>query len=239
MIPNQYFGVSFAQVSLFPISCVQIEGLLLSATNNLYLQVFDSCVTPANNAVPIYQLPLNANAQFQETMQVSNLNLGDGLYVGISSTAGTYTPSVATMNIILWTDYPPTSANVVGVYTVGVDGLIVYADPNPTKRLYKLVTLSISATQANPNYLLLFGYSNPMNGAVPIAAFEVTSSLVVSHLSFGVAGGLAPIQQGKPYLNTALTDYTLHTGCYLFGSSTGSFLTQTVDSRWLIYAITN
>jgi hypothetical protein len=113
MIPNTLFGVANVQVSQLPIICKQIEGYFKGGAN-AYLQVFDSCTAPGMGAVPIWQMPLNATAQFQQTMQVDELVLSEGLFVGISSTDGTWTASASTMNVTVWTNDPVIATNIVG-----------------------------------------------------------------------------------------------------------------------------
>jgi hypothetical protein len=242
MIPNKSFAVANVQVSQLPIICKQIEGYFQGGAG-AYLQVFDLCTTPSAGAVPKWQMPLNATAQFQQTMQVDELVLGEGLFVGVSSTDGTWTASASTMNVTVWTNDPVVSTNVVGSRLTNTDSLAVFTDPNAGKRLYRIITANsgqifiTNAAGVTGTMLMLFAYANPLTGAIPLQQFFIPSSGLAVSLSFNA--GISMQQEGKAVLGTAPSDYALHTGCYLYGSSTANTLTATASTQWAILAITN
>ena len=155
MIPNTSFAVANVQVSRLPIICKQIEGYFNGGAG-AYLQVFDSCTTPAAGAVPKWQMPLNATAQFQETLQVDELVLSEGLFVGVSSTDGTWTASASTMDVTVWTNDPVVAVTLVGDKTTGVNTLYAWTN-NPTK---KLLGVLINNNIGNTAYLYISGFAN-------------------------------------------------------------------------------
>lgn len=207
MIPNTSFAVANVQVSQLPIICKQIEGYFQGGAN-AYLQVHDSCIAPATGAVPKWQMPLNATAQFQQTMQVDELVLSEGLFVGVSSTDGTWTASASTMNVTVWTNDPVVATNVVGDKTttyapnrlqIWAQGLAGAAE----KRLYcLLITEKLGTTQyvyASPADVFSGGASVietdpsayylgvlPANGSLRLY-FASSAGLAVTYNNLGVA----------------------------------------------------
>ncbi len=140
MIPNTSFAVSNVQVSQLPIQCSQIEGYYKGAALG-WLQVHDSCIAPGAGAVPLWEMPVNPSAQFQETLQVARLNLTEGLFVGVSSTEGTWTASASTMDVTVWTDMIPLSTNAVGDKTSQVTQRTIWASgaSAAAKRMFQLI----------------------------------------------------------------------------------------------------
>lgn len=150
MIPNTSYNVASVQVSALPIRLTQIEGYFKGGAG-AWLQVHDSCVAPAAGAVPIYEMPLNATSQFQETLQVCSLAFMEGVFVGVSSTEGTYTASASTMDITVFTDMKVLSTNAVGDKTTTVNTLQVWSVATgaaSAKKLYQLIiTEKLGLTQ--------------------------------------------------------------------------------------------
>jgi len=138
MIPTTKFAVSSVQVSQLPIGCDQIEGIYNGASA-AWLQVHDACIAPQTGDVPLYELPLSAATQFQETLQVARLELTEGLFVGVSSTEGTYTASASVMDITVWTDIIPLVANHVGSKVNTVASVTAWNGNVTTKKLYGLI----------------------------------------------------------------------------------------------------
>jgi hypothetical protein len=161
MIPNKSFGVANVQVSQLPIICKQIEGYFNGATG-AYLQVHDSCTAPGTGVVPIWQMPLNATAQFQQTMQVDELVLREGLFVGVSSTDGTWTASASTMNVVVWTNDPVVAVNLVGnkttVYTPNI--LQVWSQYNGAVAAKRLLGLILNEKVGITQYVYLSPLDN-------------------------------------------------------------------------------
>lgn len=189
MIPNTSFAVSNVQVSQLPIQCSQIEGYYKGAALG-WLQVHDSCIAPGAGAVPLWEMPVNPSAQFQETLQVARLNLTEGLFVGVSSTEGTWTASASTMDVTVWTDMIPLSTNAVGdritsVYTQQIWSQATGAASN--KKLYQLIVTEQGGVNS---FICIYAEDNPSNltpglclAQIPLAAYTTVK------LCFGTGQG--------------------------------------------------
>ena len=229
MIPNQSFNVATAQVSTLPIQLCQIEGYFRGAANS-WLQVFDSCTTPAAAAVPVYQLPINATSQFAETLQIGKYSLGEGLFVGISTTEGTWTASAEKMDVVVWTDVPPVSTTILGNKTSVVNNLPVWTEATGAAcNSFLYGTIITNATGATL-YALIYADVTPFDYGVYQSIITVPDGKTVK--SYFGDQGLVPFSQELPA--------TMHLGCKIFLSSTvpttGGALTA-VNGK--ILAITN
>lgn len=178
------------QVSSLPIFCKQIEGLYKGAAA-AWLQVHDSCITPAAGAVPIYELPLNPATQFQETLQVDGLSLQEGLFVGVSSTEGTFTASASTMDVNVWTDVTPIATNIIGDKTTLVGNRQAWAQTVANKRLY-----SVILTELNGTICYIYGTAlsavNNFYTANP-GLLWILKPNQTKKLYFGANGGISPL----------------------------------------------
>ena len=218
MIPNTSYNVASVQISALPIKVTQIEGYFRGGTA-AWLQVFDSCITPAANAIPIYQLPLNSTSQFAETLQISHIAFYEGVFVGVSSTEGTYTASASTMDITVFTDIQPLSTNVVGDKSTTVTTLSVWTEATgaaSTKKLYQLIVKELSGVAS---FILIYADDTPsnVNPGLVIAQYPIAANATVK-LLFG--NGLRPFDQ---YLPTTLTPTTTRQGCTVkTGYTTGA-----------------
>ena len=151
------------------------------------------------------------------------------VYVAISSTDNVYTTVAASMQVTIEveeTNLEVANQTVTGDTTTGVDHLVVFADPNPSKMLVQITAANSAATPSVPMYLMLFAYASPATGATPIMQwqFKGTASLT---FNFG---------RGKALMQYTNSPYTLHTGCYLYGSSTTGTFTATSATAWNIKA---
>lgn len=187
MIPTTKFAVSSVQVSQLPIGCDQIEGIYNGASA-AWLQVHDACIAPQTGAVPLYELPLSAATQFQETLQVARLELTEGLFVGVSSTEGTYTASASVMDITVWTDVAPLATNVVGDKTTNTYILSVWANSHPEKRLYGVIVRNTSGAA-------IYVYANAIGSNLytpePGLMFSVAAG-ATKKFYFGANKGICP-----------------------------------------------
>jgi len=98
-------------------------------------------------------------------------------------------------------------------------------------------TWTNSSTVSPVYFVMGFAYSGAAAGAVPMFAIPVIAqSTVIRYFN----NSNIMQQQGKPVVPSTAgyyaTDYTLHTGCYLKGSSTGTKLTATSSSGWYMKA---
>ena len=229
MIPNSSYNVANVQVSALPIGVTQIEGYFKGGTN-AWLQVFDSCVAPVVGAIPTYQLLLNSTAQFQETLQISQTHFYEGVFVGVSSTEGTYTASASTMDIVVWTDVAVISTNIVGDKTTTVSNLIVWNE----------------ATGAASNKLLYSLIVNELNGVVTYLYLTSTDSLYNNPPGFFAT--LQPNSTNKFYFGQGfgpisnVLPSTLKQGCHVLCSIHPGIPLGTapaLDNGVSILAITN
>lgn len=240
MIPNQSFNVSSVQVSTLPIDLVQIEGYYRSSTANVWLQLHNSCIAPAAGAVPVWQSsgPLNGTAPFFEDFKTNRLGAcTEGVFVGLSTTNGTYTAdSTDKVDINVFTGVQVQAITVTGDKTTGVDSLAVYTDPNASKRLRAFIVSNSDATAIAPVYLQLFAHV-PTANEVPLQEWTISGTSLVSYYT-GTEGEIV-MGQGTPLLAAGVVttaNYSLHTGCYLYGSSTAGYLTATTATHWTMLA---
>jgi hypothetical protein len=99
-------------------------------------------------------------------------------------------------------------------------------------------TWSNSSVLSPVFFIQLFPYATPSTsstpgaGAVPIAQWGVAAQTSIT-VRFG--SGYPIYGQGKPTLTTT-ADYTLHTGCYLYGSRFSQTYFTTAGTLWNIKA---
>jgi hypothetical protein len=216
MIPNTSFAVSSVQVSQLPIQCNQIEGYFKGGALQ-WLQVHNSCIAPATGAVPLWEMPVNPSAQFQQTLQVDQMNLTEGLFVGLSSTEGTYTASASTMDLTVWTDVAVLTTNAVGDKTTtqaANTAFQVWSSPNISKKLYQLI---ITDTSGAMNIVQAYG-----DAAATIAAPYFTLITANATLKQRFGGGWNFLT-----LTLAAGGNTINTGCFLVPSGTCTILAIT------------
>lgn len=241
MIANTYFNVLNQQVSQLPIQVDQVEGYFKGAANQ-WLQLHDSCVTPATGAVPIWEVLLSATAQFFENLQVAHLNLTEGVFIGVSTTEGTWTAATGanTMDITVWTDTNVIATNIVGDKTTQQSSLQVWTEATGAggqKKLYRLIVQNQNASPSTV-YALTYAQIPPSDYGNYQSIATVGSNAGGNFFqteSFG--DGLTPqsvtLVQG--------TGATLHLGCKVFISdsipTTGGSLT--LNANTTILAVTN
>lgn len=184
MIPNTSFNVASVQLSRLPINLCQIEGYFRASTTAAWLQVHDSAITPAPYAVPAYELELNGTSPFAETLQVSNLHLREGCFVGVSSVEGTWTASPDTVDITIWTDTNVISASVVGDKSTTANTLQVWAQAANANNhlLYGLVITELLG--ATP---WVFVFADDATIGVPLLGVQLKANSA-NYFYFGLAG---------------------------------------------------
>jgi hypothetical protein len=237
MIPTTKFAVSSVQVSQLPIGCDQIEGIYNGAAA-AWLQVHDACIAPQTGDVPLYELPLSAATQFQETLQVARLELTEGLFVGVSSTEGTYTASASVMDITVWTDIKPLATNAVGDKTSNVSSLQVWSEATGTTSGKKLYQLIVSFNNFGPYMVAVYADDTPSNNDPAVQQAVMGSTLAGSsnRLQTGVfykfqfGPGLRPLDQ-------SLINQVIRQGCTVQLQNNLANTTANVDGT--ILAITN
>lgn len=176
MYPTTKFNVASVQVSLLPISVLKIEGYFKGSTADRWLQVFDSCTTPAASAVPLREWPAAMTTEFYKEFKNGEMRLGEGLFVGLSTTEGTWTASEDTMDITVETDKQPhdTTVVIVGDKTTNVTGLEVWAQGATTAKTNLLHGLLV--TEVNAVACVLLIYADDAKTGVPLVVRPVTAS---------------------------------------------------------------
>lgn len=213
MIPNTYYGVSSQQVSQLPIQISQIEGYFSGAAP-AWLQLFDSCIAPGAGAVPLWEMPLNATAQFQETLQVARLNLCEGIFIGVSSTEGTYTASASLMDITVWTDVTVLATNVVGDKTTAVAIKQVWSRLTTNKKLQGLIITELSGLTVYV-YISAANATDSLEGS--IGYLFTLAPNATRRVYFGLNNGLQPLFND---VNNVLGNgVVLYTGCTIMLSN--------------------
>lgn len=233
-----------------PVNIMDIEGEVNSTTGLVYyIQLLNNNTPASGITVPMYsRLAVTATAvsgnngfsfvyrpEGLDTARLTNPNGGtfatagennSPVYVAISSTDNVYTSVAASTQVAVNFDAPGLeniNQTVTGDLTTGVDYLVVYADPNPANRLTK-----VQAKHPIPaRFLMGFGYANPALGAEPLFVLSLPNANQLYTFDFGL-GGLMTMQGDSTYI--------IHTGCYLYGSSTATSFTATTGNHWNIKA---
>ena len=235
----------FLQLSTGPVLIYGIEGESTSAGAALYIQLHS--VSPVSTTtVPLYsRLCVQAAATagqngfsftypgssaldtsampFPEGATTGGSNT-TGVWVAISSTDNVYTSVAASTQVQVmveetYLELP--NLVITGDSTTAVDSLAVYTDPNDAKLLVQFQAKNNLGADA---YIMLFAAA-AVNGATPIQQWKVANGATVTQ-RFG--SGQSVYSQD--------TAFALHTGCYLYGSSTTQTLTKTVGTNWNLKA---
>lgn len=109
MNSNNFYSVASAQVSYLPVGLLKVEGAFLGTTADRYLQVHNSCNTPAAGAVPLKQWPIAQNSPFYFELKRGELRCSEGCFIAVSTSSGTYTASADTMDVNVETIDPVVS----------------------------------------------------------------------------------------------------------------------------------
>lgn len=150
MIPNTYFGQSKKLVTSLGAVVKQIEGLAGVGAGG-YLQLHNSSITPAAGAVPVWEIPISTSTQFFGGFQQDGITCGEGVFVGLSSTSGTYTALVSNIaELTVWLDMPVIATNVVDSgaalpFTVWANDATPESATN-SKRMFKFTAVNNSGT---------------------------------------------------------------------------------------------
>jgi hypothetical protein len=94
-------------------------------------------------------------------------------------------------------------------------------------------TWSNGSTLKAALYLMLFAAAPGANGQVPLQQWTISDN---GFHTFRFNPGLVIQSVGNSLSNLPPTNFTYHTGCYFYGSSTTQFLTATVATAWTMKA---
>jgi hypothetical protein len=239
-----------------------IEGEVSSTTGNAYyIQLLNTNAPSSGVTIPIYsRLAVSANEPTQNngfsfiyrprgldtsimTQPPGGTVTTDGsitsnIYIAISSTDNVYTSVAASTQVTVdiedtYLEIP--TQTITGDLVTPRDALTVWADPGASHKIIQLQYQSGQATTNTPNYIQIFA-SSPVVNQIPLQEITVTDQNVDT-IRFG--SGFSVQGQGAPTLVAGLVTipiYTLHTGCYIAGSTTPGYLTATTGGEWFFKA---
>jgi len=221
MKPSSYFAVTTQQVATHPVGVLKLEATLnAAATAGLFLQLHDSNAAAAASAVPLKSWPA-AECGYKE-FKMGELQLANGLFVALSTTAATYTAAgggsdkLDILAIELTDPEAPSGVTVAGDKTSAVTGLQVWAESAGPNRLLN-VEVGILLLAAD-SFLQIFGQDSPAEGATPILSLPIKSGepFAPKKFTFG--------EMGREIYSYSSTN-VLQDGCTLKVSSTAKTLT--------------
>lgn len=225
MKPLPYFAVASQQVTTHRAALLKLEATLNSgASASLFLQVHDSNTAPSAGAVPVKSWPA-AECGFKE-FELGELRVNAGLFIGLSTTAATYTAAVGgsdkldILNVELVDAEVPSGTSNAGDLTTNRQSLQVWAEAAGPKRLLRV---EVDNTGGAAHYLMLFAKDAPANGDKPIDQFTIPANANLTGASafgFGVNGRdvYSVDSNGE------------HKGCTLVLSDTAGTLTTSSDN---------
>lgn len=212
----------------------RISGYCNGVANTQYfLQLFNAAAPPANASVPLYEQQVLGGDGFAfqtlglDTSKLSNGTLipANGLILCLSSTEGVLTLGTGsvTMNVEVELDATqdifPLNQVSAGDTVTNVGSLAVVADPSTNR----LVSFNVQNNNGATQYLQLFGKA-PVAGATPVQEWTVNATKVLKQF---MGGGYAVLDGDA--------NYVIHTGIYLYVSSTAGTYTAVVNG-WTIQA---
>lgn len=191
MTPLKAFAVSGNLFTTHPVRVMKLEVTMNSgAAAGDYVQIHDSNVVPADNAVPVKSWP--ATETGYKEFEHGELVITSGLYVCVSSTAGTKTLSADTMDICqVELTYPefPTGTSYAGGVATPAAAIQVWLNAAGPKRI---ISIELDASnQASPTWLMVFATDGVNVGDTPVATFPIKAGAVMlgaAALKFGNDG---------------------------------------------------
>jgi hypothetical protein len=234
-------GATLLLVATGPVAVYSVEGYCGgSSGGQMYIQLLGTASPVSGTTIPLYSRQVNTAEGFsfvydQNPLATANMNNGGSaatfgsnnlpVYAAISSTDGVWTSTATSTDCIIVIELPkidPLNETVVGP-SATVDTLTVFSDPNAALRITRFSVTNNSGATA---YIMLFGLASPAAGASPVQQWTVANGSTLTE-SFGNEGYMP--QQGD-------VNYVIHTGCYLYGSSTTQTLTATTGGQWTMTA---
>jgi hypothetical protein len=210
MVQTQYFAIANQQVSLMRVGVLKLEGYFNGGAT-AYLQIFDSCTAPAAGAVPVRQEVIFGTAPFYFEFKNGEMRTTEGLFIGVSSTDGTWTASASTMDLAVETDGPLFVGHIVGDKTTARNTLQVWSQtPDATAVTKLLHGLIIKELLGAARYIMIFADDAKVTN--PLLIYPIAASST-NYLFFD---GVLPVSLGAAAPNSAgvfvLNGVTYH-GC--------------------------
>lgn len=214
-----------------------IKGYCNGTANTQYfLQFFRQSTVPTDTSVPLLSLQVlgvdgfifNDKPTGWDSQQLrSSVGLttnNNGLIVCLSTTEATLTLATGgvTMDIAVEVDtgeLPILGQTSVGDTTTAVASLLVAADPSQNK----IMSFNVTNNTGGVAYLMLFGLV-PSTGMTPVQQWKFTSG---QNLKMPFGSGF--------FILDGDSNYAIHTGIYLYGSSTTQIFTASA-ANWTMQA---
>lgn len=226
MIPLPFFNVASQLVVKHGGAINKLEcSLNPSATEGLFLLLFDSSVAVEDGVVPIKAWP--AAECGYKTFEIEELGFGQGLYVALSTTAATLTQAaggndkMAILNIELYGPDLPSGTTIAGDEDQSnpVTSLLAWAFVAGPKKLMQIVANDIGNNLAADRYLQIWPINSPSEGAANPVFQAVVKKGQRNEYNFGV-DGIDPTQTRANIVCTA---------CNIVISETSGSLTEDSD----------
>jgi hypothetical protein len=225
MKPLPYFAVASQQVAKHAVMVLKLEATYTNATTGLFLQIHDGNSTPAAGAVPKKSWPVE-ECGYKE-FKVGELDLFLGCFVGLSSTAATYTASAVTLDVLQIELSDPERlaglTTLVGDLTTPVTGLQVWTEAAGVTRK-ALVALEVDGTNLTGvpgQFIQVFATDTVNTGDAPLVSIPIATGQVLT-----LTNGLHFGDQGREVFSIdSASPFTKRLGCTVKISSTGSTYT--------------
>lgn len=218
--PFKAFGVSLVQASSSPCGLLSIDGFY-NGPGGEFLQLHNSPSTPAAGSVPVKSFYLALPGTLPSIFAaLATLDYSMGLFIGISSTSGTYTASASVMDIFgdITNVEPVPNYSESGDTATAIAALSVWTTANGPKFIHNIV--ATNATGGATQYLQLHVTDSPSNGDTALRSWALVDGTTKT-ISFG-RDGFSPRVGGNK-------------GCRLVVSSTPGVLTTVAGTPWRIY----
>lgn len=200
-----------ASILAYPCNLFNLDGVLVTGTGPLFLQLFDKASAPVANDVPVecYEVTTTGPFPLASVWQAKwPIPFTLGLAVGISSVDFKYTAATASYSVsgqieegMQSTDAIP-SLSTTGDTTTHVNSLAVWndGDASNANSLIRLdIANTLSNTPSNVRYVMVFGVSShstyPQDGDLPVFVRKLAGG--ASTACYFGPEGLRPRQVGQ------------------------------------------
>lgn len=222
-----------ASILAYPCNLFNLDGVLVTGTGPLFLQLFDKASAPVANDVPVecYEVTTTGPFPLASIWQAKwPIPFTLGLAVGISSVDFKYTAATATYSVSgqIEEGHQSTDA-VVGLSIVGDTSTFVISqvawndgDANNSNALFRL---RVSNNNAATRYIMLFGHPSsgggyPANGDQPFMSWTLAGlASMTKYFGSGI----------RPYQVKQTTNISYY-GCIIVCSTTPTILTATLST---------
>ena len=211
MIAANYYAVTGQQVTTIKARIDKLEVTLnANATAGLFFQVHDTYTTAAEGAVPLRSWP--AGECIYKEFKRELITCANGVYICLSSTAGTKTLAVGgndkidILQVELETSEMYASKTLVGDLTTNQSNLAVWTANGEGRKLFLFLITQLVAADY---YVMLFG-DVAADGSTPIMSWAMPTAKTSLLCDFG--------REGRQVIGTS-------DKCYIYVSSTQGVLT--------------